>query len=378
MAVKRLNLGANPRVEITGCGGNLEVRGTSREELSIEAHSEDIQIAEQEGGVVIHCPDSSCFVRMPEGGQLVIGQVDGAVRIKDLGGPVEIGRIEGQCSVRRVSSLVASAVQGEMRVYDIRGPLTIGVVEGHLTLRDIEGPITAEAVEGHFYGSNVPAGIHLGRLEGNLALRTDFNPGSSYQFLVDGHATFSVPQDANVRFTIKAEGRVRADHGMDITTEGRHRMVTIGSGESSIDVTTDGHVSIKYWDYYTGDEEAPFAFDDFSSHIEDIFTQMDSHFRDFEPSLSNLPDHVRGRVTRKLDNARRKVEEAQRRVEKAVRSAERDVDKVATGSKVQVGFARGAEPVSEEERLLILKMLEEGKISVGEAEKLLAALEGRS
>jgi hypothetical protein len=36
-----------------------------------------------------------------------------------------------------------------------------------------------------------------------------------------------------------------------------------------------------------------------------------------------------------------------------------------------------AEPVSDEERMLILRMLEQGKISVADAEQLLAALEGK-
>jgi hypothetical protein len=36
-----------------------------------------------------------------------------------------------------------------------------------------------------------------------------------------------------------------------------------------------------------------------------------------------------------------------------------------------------ADPVSDEERMVILRMVEQGKISVGDAEKLLAALEGK-
>jgi hypothetical protein len=35
------------------------------------------------------------------------------------------------------------------------------------------------------------------------------------------------------------------------------------------------------------------------------------------------------------------------------------------------------EPVSDDERMVILRMVEQGKISVADAEKLLAALEGK-
>ena len=38
---------------------------------------------------------------------------------------------------------------------------------------------------------------------------------------------------------------------------------------------------------------------------------------------------------------------------------------------------RAVEPVSEEERLMILQMLQDGKITVEQAEMLLAAMEGR-
>nr|MBI2904428.1 hypothetical protein [Chloroflexota bacterium] len=39
--------------------------------------------------------------------------------------------------------------------------------------------------------------------------------------------------------------------------------------------------------------------------------------------------------------------------------------------------APATDPVSDEERMSILRMLEQGKINVAQAEKLLAALEGR-
>jgi hypothetical protein len=41
------------------------------------------------------------------------------------------------------------------------------------------------------------------------------------------------------------------------------------------------------------------------------------------------------------------------------------------------GPAESGEPVSDEERLTILRMLQEKKISLEEAEKLLAAIEGK-
>jgi hypothetical protein len=68
-------------------------------------------------------------------------------------------------------------------------------------------------------------------------------------------------------------------------------------------------------------------------------------------------------------------------VEETVRSVERDVgDRHVHIAAVDFDLPnslRGAQPVTEQERLTVLQMLEEGKITVQEAEQLLAALEGR-
>jgi hypothetical protein len=122
----------------------------------------------------------------------------------------------------------------------------VGDISGHVTLKDVEGEVRIEVVEGHFYGSNIPAGLHLGRVEGNFSLRSDFHPGTASHVTVDGHASFSVPENANIQFRIRAEGKVRVEQGMNTVAEGRQRIVTLGNGEATFEVVSDGHVSIKY------------------------------------------------------------------------------------------------------------------------------------
>jgi uncharacterized protein YfaS (alpha-2-macroglobulin family) len=80
-----------------------------------------------------------------------------------------------------------------------------------------------------------------------------------------------------------------------------------------------------------------------------------------------------------------KIEAAMRRAEAKARAAE--VRSRRGQANIRIGRwnwdvsphgpVQGSAPVSDEERLSILKMLQEKKISVEEAEKLLAALEGK-
>jgi hypothetical protein len=116
---KRLNLGTNPRVEVQSCEGHLEVRGTSRPEVIIEAHDPETSIDEQEGGVVINSP-GSCSIRMPDGGQLIVGHAMATLRLKDLSPATEVGQVDGRVSAR-TSDLTINSVSGELRGRDVQG-----------------------------------------------------------------------------------------------------------------------------------------------------------------------------------------------------------------------------------------------------------------
>jgi hypothetical protein len=91
------------------------------------------------------------------------------------------------------------------------------------------------------------------------------------------------------------------------------------------------------------------------------------------------------------ERVRRSVRQAQRRAERAVRKAEdkaRRADQKYPSVKFDIDsdwpdlryadFSRSQPGPSDEERLVILQMVENGKISVDEAEGLLKALEGES
>ncbi len=99
---------------------------------------------------------------------------------------------------------------------------------------------------------------------------------------------------------------------------------------------------------------------------------------------ADLSDRIRRQVEAATRKAERKIQEAQRKAHHAEFRLQRNkglrahVDmgrwNVTPGSFTPGGIS--GEPVSDEERMTILKMLQEKKITAEEAEKLLAALEG--
>jgi L-aminopeptidase/D-esterase-like protein len=97
-----------------------------------------------------------------------------------------------------------------------------------------------------------------------------------------------------------------------------------------------------------------------------------------QAKAADISERVRRQVEQRLSVARRQVEAAQRRVEREVERGTRGPGSGRLSIDVKFGGPKAAprEAISEEERIAVLKMLEEGKISVEDAQRLLAALEG--
>jgi hypothetical protein len=378
MATTRVNLGLEPRINIHQVGGNLEVRGWERPETVVETKDDD-GVTLEEGGLSIET-DHHCSIRMPEGGSLVIETLDGNLRIKDLSGSVQVEQIGGSASIRRVGDLQLGNVDGHLNIRDIPGQFSFEHIGGSVSARDIAGLVSGKEVGGHFTAKGIAGGAQVDEVGGNVALRTEFRPETTYQFKAGGHIELSVPESVNARFMIEAGGSIKGESSFQVMREGRKTIFIAGGGTGSVvDLEAGGSVRIKQRSYFPSDDEYAGEFDDFSDQLEDSFGYLDAQFSSLESQLDGIPSHIRGRVSRKLDAARRKMVDAQRRVEQTMRSASRDLGSAEWSVNVNLGGSQSpSEPISEQERLLILQMLEEGKISVAEAQKLLAALEGRS
>lgn len=378
MPSKRLNLGATPHLTIERCGGNLDIRGWDRDETLIETSGMETTILPQEVGAVI-TTEGNCAIRIPEDGSFSISLLDGDLRVKDVRGSVSANQVGGSASIRRAGQVTLGTVDGQFSVRETHS-LNAEHIGGHASIRDIPAAVIIGAVGGSLAGRDIPGGLQIEHVGGNLEVRTDCHPETQYRVEVGGSVEFSVPGGANVRFLVNAGGAIRADSGFQRAEEGRQAIFTLGEGSAVVQIQAGGSVRLKQRGYYgPDDQEFPLDMDAFSEQFEDAFGQLDIQFGNIEKQMDLIPPQVRGRVSRKLDAARRRMMDAQKRVVQTMQSAQRDFN-VEDWSAATVDLTRGrsrSEPVTEQERLMILQMLEDGKISVTEAQKLLDALEGR-
>jgi len=361
---QRIEVGESPLIEIERCGGSLEVRGAIGTTMALTCDDARFSAAPETKTIYLESP-GDCKLRVPEGASLSVGQVGDELLVKRISGPVRVNSVGGECTIRSAGSVEIEQVSGSLLVKYTDGAVTIGSVGGSVTLRGVCGPIRAESASGDFYALDIETGAEVERIGGDLSIRTDFQGAAHYRFgRISGDAAFRLGSDASVRFVVPAGVELIATGGLVPVIEGGNAIVTFGEGSSEVVVEdVGGDMRI------TGGSASGIYFEGegLDEHLAKVAAEIDARL---EESLSGVPfvdgDAIRDRVQRKIDLARRRA------------TRHRHVH-FSTGSSSHHAERRPAgdwDPASEEERQAILQMVEEGKIGVEDAEKLLNALEG--
>ncbi|BCX02863.1 MAG: hypothetical protein KatS3mg053_0801 [Candidatus Roseilinea sp.] len=355
------------------CKGDLEVEGLRPGELGIEVESDDerANIATDGNRVVISVEDDT-EVRAPRDAVVYIAAVSGDLEVKGFDRVVNIGHVGGDLEVEDVGGADIHSVGGDCELQDVVGAVAI---------RAIGGDLQAEGVA--LAGQSVNVG-------GDVALR-----------LVSVDDAFTVNAGGDIALALPAGANVI----VHVTDAQGMRRLTFGAGEAVIRANAGGEVSVSS-DREASDEAtgAP-GWGDAVREIEREMSELQRHIeqmaREFGQRFASF-----GMPAWKVERAQQQAEAAIRKMEaklqhrlrhieaRARKEAERASAKAARASarsaRRGAGFGWTAPPpdpstmpfqapprtsVSDEERIAILRMVQEKKITVEQAEQLLAALE---
>ena len=406
--------------------GNLSLKGWENSEILVKCESEeDLTIETQEEQVRISC-QRDCMIRVPYGAQMNVARLEGNANIKLVEGALSIQDVRGNLNLRSVGPVEVDQVQGNLAAKNVAGDLRAGAVRGNLTAKDIEGDLLVNGpVEGNLKIDDLEGGAQASA-QGNITMRLDPRPGKSYEFDAQGSLVCRIPADASAEVEISdasnfhinlPDANLPKDRGTPFT-------FTLGEGDASLKLSAGGNLILSNLTISFGMEDFDFDLgEDFGGSVEAISEQVNQQIQaqmemveqQLNTQLSNLSSLVESmqlspeqadrisqrarevservnartqekirraqeKLNRKLEAARRRAEMKARAAERAARDRRRKTDSFSQTfgrSTVQTPPPPPSEPVSEEEHLLILKMLEQGKISIEEAEKLLQALEGK-
>lgn len=375
--------GDRPVIVVEAIHGDLHVMGWERAEVLARARSDsDLSLNQRGDQVLLTCHDD-CVLRVPQSATLELVNVMGDARVKLTHGGLTV-RQASDLAIHGAGHTTIESVRGDCVIKAIAGDLQVNRVGGDLFVRDVQGQCVVTAV-----GGDIRIG-GIGRMAsasagGDISLSLTPAPGQQYQFTAGGDIRARVPANANARFimTSRADNiRVRIAGLPNGAGQGVRR-VTLGDGSAEVILTAGGDISL--------------SSDSGAQNIDDLGARLDAEF-------SRIGDLIGQRTQ---EAAQRMASRIEAKAQRAARKAERMAQRVAREAEQQShGWMRqghpfegrhfagpftpppppgaqapartGAQPVTDEERLIVLRMVEQKKITVEQAEKLLAALEGQA
>lgn len=425
------DVGETPEIEVTAIGGDLRLAGWEQPQVTVEADdSGSLHVEPTATGVTVRAA-ANCAVRVPRRASLTIERVSGDARIKSIEGVVALGSLGGDLILRQVGAATAGQVGGDVSAKKVSGALRIDEAGGDVSARAVAGDMTVGEARGDLYLRDVGGGIRA-QSRSDVILHVAFAPGREYVVEAAGDMACRVPVDSSVQFAVEGGADLNVEAmNAQIAGSAGNKSVTLGNGEAKVRLKVGGDTSISNLAVSPDDvgdfggrfgEEFGVMAEQLSEQIESQIEQQMSQFeRQLSERLSRLGDvagagvagDVSERVRRATDRvaevARRRAEEAQRRIERHAEAAQRRAEaaqhRAERGKRPPTSGwmfegprpptpptpsapprapkppwgpkAPATDPVSDEERMSILRMLEQGKINVAQAEKLLAALEGK-
>ncbi|HEX7975054.1 MAG TPA: hypothetical protein VF498_11650 [Anaerolineales bacterium] len=412
-----------PDVIIDQVHGNLQVKGWERAEVVIKANPDELNLEEQDDAIRLSC-QGDCAIRLPHGATVQVNTVHGEARFKLLEDQLTIEQVLGSLALRNVGEVHVESVHGEVLAKHLTGDLAVKDVLGNANVRDVQGQFVSASVHGNLDLCDVEGGV-MAVVAGNARVRFSVMAGDAYELHAGGNLDLSVPEDASLTVKLSAAScniRVKLPAESRNFQEAEHSF-TLGGGAAKLEASAGGNLSFSAQEADGGDvEEEDFGAglgrgsDEFSQQIAQqveaqIEAQMEAMTRHLNQHMENLSStmgrsglspeatqeilqraretgdrmtaQAQERMRRAQEKLERKLESARRREEQRAQAAERRAH--GRGRRTwNFEWASPAapqppvkEPVSDEERLMILRMLEQKKISLEEAETLLAALEGK-
>ncbi|HEY5572479.1 MAG TPA: hypothetical protein VIK64_05625 [Anaerolineales bacterium] len=419
MEKKSLRTGKNPKV-IIEIQGDLELKGWEETEVVARAPSVEDLALEEHGEIIVISCQKDCKVTVPYDAALQINFVHGNAALKSLDGHLNITEASGQLTLRSVGPTQIDQLHGNLTAKNVAGDLKIHTLDGNATIQDVQGDfIVEDAIYGNL-GLDDVDGNASASVKGNITLLLDPARGKSYRFESDGNIVARLPGDSSATIDIPAATHIMVSlPGVEISQVKAPYNLSLGDGDADLTLSANGKVILgsqpRAWGFEFASKATRFDFEpgeDLESMTELINRQVDEQIQaqidmleaTLESQLESISsifgqsglssekaERIAGRartagaraqekLQRAQEKLQRKLEAARRRAERRTRTAAhaaRDRRKrVETTDWMPPKTETKTEPVKDEERLMVLQMLEQGKITLEEAEQLLSALEG--
>ena len=362
---KSLSAGKTPKIKIDSIDGDLSVVGWDGEDVLIKADEDELSLKQNGDEITFSCTDD-VSLRIPKNSSLLIQRIGGDAALRGVLGNIEIKKIDNDLSMRDVGSVAIENVESDFSLRGAKGNLYIKHAGGDVSIRDVEGNVILDSVADDLAlrGARQNINVNVGE---DVVVYLEPKADGLYSITAGDDILLVLKSNANVTLTMNGD-EIDVDWpGVENQGDVTERVLILGDGSAKIMLSAGGDIRV------TNDANAGNSAEEFGN-----FAGMNFDWSGFGERISRQVEQATAR-------AAKRAEEAARRVERhAERQARHWRGNMKSGPWTWETGPKGAptppmppsEPVAEEERMAILKMLAEKKITAEQAEQLLNALEG--
>jgi hypothetical protein len=360
-----ISAGKTPRIKIDAIDGDLSVVGWDGEDILIKTEEDELTL-EQNGDAVSFSSSDDVSLRVPRHASLSIERIGGDMALRGVLGNIEIKEVDNDLSMRDVGSVAIDRIDEDFSLRGAKGNLYVKNVGGDVSIRDVEGNITLDSVADDLALRGVRGNVKVNVGE-DVVVYLEPKADGVYSITAGDDILLVLKPNANVTLSMHGDEIDVTWPGVDNQDDITERVLVLGDGSAKISLNAGGDIRV------TNDAEAGNSAEDFGN-----FAGMNFDWSGFGERISR-------QVAQATSRAAKRAEEATRRVERhAERQARRWRGNVKVGRWNWDISPKGvptppnppSEPVADEERMAVLKMLAEKKITAEQAEQLLNALEG--
>ena len=373
---KVISAGKSPKIKIDAIDGNLSVVGWDAEEILVKADEDELTLEQNGDEVLLSCTED-VSLRIPREASLFIQRIGGDASLRGVVGNIEVKEIDNDLSIREAGFVTIDTISADFNLRGAKGNLYVKTVGGDVSIREVEGSVTLDSVADDLAlrGARGDIKVNVGE---DVVVYLEPKVDGVYSVIAGDDILLVLPTNANATLNLHGE-QIDIDWpGVENDEDVIERDVVFGDGSAKITLNAGGDIRV------TNDAKAGESAEEFGN-----FAGMNFDWSGFGERISRQVERATGQVARRAEEA---VRRAERLAEDAARRAERHAERHARRWRGNVKVGRWnwdagpkgvstppsppSEPVAEEERMAILKMLAEKKITAEQAEQLLSALEG--
>lgn len=363
---KTISAGRTPKIVIENIGGDLSLVGWEGNDILLKGDDDEMQFSQNGEMVSIACEDD-LSLRVPKASSIFVKKIVGDASIRGVMGGIELKEIEGDLSIRDVDSVAIDSIHSDFNLRGAKGYLSVKSAHSDVSIRDVDGNVTLESVADDLALRDVRGNVSANVAE-DVVLYLNPQAGNTYSVTAGDDILLVMPPKANATLTLNGDEIDVEWKGVDKDDDAASRVITLGDGSAMVSLNAGGDIRL------TNQSNAGESAEDFGN-----FAGIGMDWSGFGDHISRHVEQVTRRANKQVNEAMRCAAEASKRVDERVGRKSRNAVNVGHWSRdiPMKGVSIPSTPqASDEERMVILKMLQEKKITAEDAEKLLAALEG--